>query len=180
LPVFPLSAIIPGKGVTIVVTLRQFQKEDTVRMLDILTDKIVNKTYMLPDFAEKADAIPLFKRLMALSQESGRYVRCIDLDGLAIGFINDVEIKDGKIELGYVIHPDSQCKGYMTQALQLAITEVFQLGYRRIVCGAFTENPASSRVMEKCGMVRSDFTEVIPYRGKDHLCVYYSKENTVC
>ena len=165
---------------TIVVTLRQFQKEDMVRMLDILTDQTVSKTYMLPDFACTEDAIPLFERLMGLSLDNSHYGRCISLDGLCIGFVNDVEIKDGKIELGYVIHPDSQCKGYMTQALQLAITEVFQLGYRRIVCGAFTENPASSRVMEKCGMVRSDFTEVIPYRGKDHLCVYYSKENTIC
>ena len=156
------------------VTLRQFQKDDQKRMLDILTDKTVNKTYMLPDFAEKADAIPLFKRLMALSQESGRYVRCIDLDGLAIGFINDVEIKDGRIELGYVIHPDSQGKGYMTQALQLAICQALEAGYEEVVCGAFEENPASIRVMEKCGMLRSDFCEVIPYRGLDHNCVYYT------
>ena len=45
---------------TIVVTLRQFQKEDMVRMLDILTDQTVSKTYMLPDFACTEDAIPLF------------------------------------------------------------------------------------------------------------------------
>ena len=160
--------------------LRQLQKADLAQMLHILTDKGVSKTYMLPDFPNREDAIPLFERLMGLSLDNCHYVRCISLNGLCIGLINDVEIKDGKIELGYVIHPDSQCKGYMTQALQLATTEVFQLGYRRIVCGAFTENPASIRVMEKCGMVRSDFTEVIPYRGKDHTCVYYSKENTVC
>ena len=161
-------------------TLRQFQKDDKKRMLEILTDKGVNKTYMLPDFEKQEDAIPLFERLAGLSQDENRYVRCIDLDGVCIGFLNDVEIKNGKIELGYVIHPDSQGKGYMTQALGLAIAEVFRLGYAEVVCGAFAENPASSRVMEKCGMVLSDFTEVIPYRGTDHLCVYYSKENTIC
>ena len=149
-------------------------------MLEILTDKSVNRTYMLPDFEKQEDAIPLFERLAGLSEDKSRYVRCIDRNGVCIGFLNDVEIKDGKIELGYVIHPDSQGKGYMTRALDLAIAEVFRLGYAEVVCGAFAENPASSRVMEKCGMVRSDFTEVIPYRDEDHLCIYYHKEKTVC
>ncbi len=39
--------------------------------------------------------------------------------------------------------------------------------------GAFTENIASIRVMEKCGMRRFDETEEIEYRGKNHTCVYY-------
>ena len=41
-------------------------------------------------------------------------------------------------------------------------------------CGAFPENTASIRVMEKAGMVREDFTEDIEYRGIMHHCVYYS------
>ena len=41
-------------------------------------------------------------------------------------------------------------------------------------CGAFSENTASIRVMEKAGMVREDFTEDIEYRGIMHHCVYYS------
>lgn len=182
MPVFSLSAIILRKGVVIVVTLRQFQTDDMARMLEILTDNRVNKTYMLPDFTTKEDAIPLFDRLYGLSPEKDRYVRCIALNGACIGFLNDVEIKDGKIELGYVIHPEFQGKGYMTRALDLAIREVFDLGYDEILCGAFAENPASSRVMEKCGMLRLSYTEVIPYRGKDHTCVYYGikKEKIVC
>lgn len=162
--------------------LRKFQETDKEQMLEILTSNVVNQTYMLPDFAEKADAIPLFERLMGLSMDEKRYVRCIALDGICIGFINDVQIKDGSIELGYVIHPEYHSKGYMTQALRIAIREVFTLGYTEVICGAFEENPASIRVMEKCGMERWDFTEIIPYRGKDHICVYYkaSKENIIC
>ena len=157
-------------------TLRCFSQADQPRMLEILTDTTVNQTYMLPDFASKTDAIPLFQRLMSRSKEEMRYVRCIDLDGLCIGFLNDVVIKDEEIEIGYVIHPDSHRKGYMTRALRMAISELFSIGYPKVVCGAFEENPASVRVMEKCDMERIAFTEVIPYRGKDHNCVYYAIE----
>lgn len=159
------------------ITLRSFRPEDQAQMLEILTSNLVNQTYMLPDFEKKEDAIPLFNRLMNLSNDSSRFVRCIDLDGTAIGFLNDVEIKDSSIELGYVIHPEFHNRGYMTGALKLAISALFDLGYKRVVCGAFEQNKASQRVMEKAGMLRISFTEEIEYRGKTHLCVYFEKRN---
>ncbi|MBE6978369.1 MAG: GNAT family N-acetyltransferase [Ruminococcaceae bacterium] len=161
------------------ISLRPFRPEDQDRILDVLTDNTVNRTYMLPDFATREDAIPLFQRLMALSRDSKRYVRCIAAKERVIGFLNDVEIKDDKIELGYVIHPEVQGQGYMTQALKMAIAELLASGYREVICGAFSENTASIRVMEKCGMTKLQQTDTIPYRGEDHICVYYAanKEN---
>ena len=157
------------------ITLRTFYPEDQMQILETVTSSKVNQTYMLPDFEKKEDAIPLFNKLMTRSNDSSRFVRCIDLDGTAIGFLNDVEIKDGSIELGYVIHPEFHNKGYMTRALKAAIEELFTLNYQRVVCGAFEQNKASQRVMEKAGMTRISFTEEIEYRGKKHLCVYYEK-----
>ena len=159
------------------ITLRPFRPEDQAQILETVTSGKVNQTYMLPDFETKKDAIPLFNRLMNLSNDSSRFVRCIDLDGTAIGFLNDVEVKDGAMELGYVIHPDYHNRGYMTQALKLAISNLFDLGYKRVVCGAFEQNKASQRVMEKAGMERIPFTEEIEYRGNTHLCVYYQISN---
>lgn len=153
--------------------LRTFVAGDQNRILEILTDKTVNRTYMLPDFDKNEDAIPLFNRLAELSHDDRHYVCCIDLNGNAIGFMNDVEIKDGCIELGYVIHPDSQGHGYMTEALWTAIRELLELGYQAVVCGAFEENLASIRVMEKCGMKRMERTDTVEYRGVSHRCVYY-------
>ena len=169
-------------SISAMITLRTFQPEDQLRILQTVTDKIVNRTYMLPDFPQQEDAIPLFNRLMTLSNDAARYVRCISKDKEAIGFLNDVESKDGRIELGYVIHPAFHGQGYMTEALKMAIQELFTLGYAEIVCGAFTENAASIRVMEKAGMQRMEFTENIDYHGTTHLCVYYStkKEDTEC
>lgn len=154
------------------IILRAFIPEDRERILDILTSDRVNRTYMLPDYEKREDAIPLFRRLTELSHDPGRFVRCIARENEAIGFLNDVEIKDGSIELGYVIHPDYHNRGYMTCALKQAISKLFDLGYKCVICGAFEENRASQRVMEKCGMERIEHTDEIDYRGIIHRCVY--------
>ena len=161
------------------VELSIFLQEDQEVILEILTDPSVAKTYMLPEFRQKEDALPLFLRLMALSQQEDRYVRCIRLKGRAIGFLNDVEIRNGKIELGYVIHPAYQSQGHMTQALGLAIRELHENSFSEVICGAFEENPASLRVMAKSGMQKSDYTDTVEYRGRTHRCLYYTaiKEN---
>ena len=157
------------------VTLRSFKTADQEQILDILTSEKVNKTYMLPDYKTRNDAVPLFCRLMELSENCDRFVRCIAVDDTAIGFVNDVEIKDGTIELGYVIHPDYHGCGYMTQALKIAITELFRLGYTEVITGAFEDNIASLRVMEKCGMEKMQHTDTIEYRGVNHQCLYYHR-----
>ena len=159
------------------ITLRPFLPEDQVNILETVTSGKVNQTYMLPDFETKEAAIPLFNRLMDLSHDPSRFVRCIALDGAAIGFLNDVEIRDRSMELGYVIHPDHHNRGYMTAALKLAITALFEKGYTEVVCGAFEQNKASQRVMEKSGMIRMEHTDTIEYRGNTHLCVYYHAKN---
>lgn len=157
------------------VSLRPIAPCDQERMLDILTSNTVNKTYMLPDFENREDAIPLFERLMALSHADGKYVRAIDLNGKLIGFLNQVEMKQQSIELGYVIHPAFHGQGYMPQALALAIEELFARGYPQVITGAFSTNKASIRVMEKCGMQVMAQTEEITYRGQTHTCIYYAK-----
>ena len=159
--------------------LRPFLPADQTRILETVTSKKVNQTYMLPDFEKIEDAIPLFERLAERSRDENRFVRCIDVDGRAVGFLNDVEIKDGSIELGYVIHPDFHNRGYMTHALKAAIEELFARNYQRVICGAFEANIASQRVMKKAGMQKIEFSEIIEYRGVSHNCVYYEirKEN---
>ena len=154
------------------ISLRSLSHEDELPILDILTSQEVRKTYMLPDYHSREDAIPLFQRLMDLSKDPSRYVRCISLGQTAVGFLNDVEIRNNTIELGYVIHPDYHNRGFMTAALKLAISELFQSGYTDIHCGAFEENRASQRVMEKAGMKRIEKVDEIDYRGKIHRCVY--------
>ena len=78
-----------------------------------------------------------------------------------------------RMEIGYAIHPDHQNQGYATEALRCVIQELFRMGFRHVRAGCFQENPASARVMVKCGMTLTGESEVIAYRGSSHVCVFY-------
>lgn len=158
------------------VFLRAIELVDQERMLDILTCEQVNRTYMLPDFSQREEAIPLFSRLMEMCLDTENYVRAIVTEDGLVGFLNSTGIQGTKIELGYVIHPSFQGRGYMSKALQLAMDELFALGYDEILTSAFSTNTPSIRVMEKCGLTKLGKTEEIQYRGATHTCVYYSKK----
>ena len=157
--------------------LRPIRQSDSAVILSIVTDSRVNKTYMLPDYAQPEDAMPLFRRLLDLSLAQDRFVRAMEADGQCVGFLNDVEKNGSSIELGYVVHPDHWGKGYATAALVSAIGQLQELGYRQVITGAFRENTASIRVMEKAGMTRMDKEDTIEYRGTVHTCVYYHSTN---
>lgn len=157
------------------VVLRRILPGDEERMLDILTDDRVKRTYMLPDYPNREAALPLFRRLMEMSEDRGKYVRGIALEDALVGFVNQVEVSGGEIELGYVIHPKFQGRGFMTEALGLALKELAALDYHTVIAGAFSTNAASIRCMEKCGMIKMETTDEISYRGIVHTCVYYRK-----
>ena len=154
--------------------LRILTESDEAALLDLLTNDRIKLTYMLPDFPCREDAIPLARKLMMLSREDNRFVRGMEQDGILVGFLNDVDIEAGTIELGYVVHPDCWGKGCATAALKLAIAELFRSGYQEVLCGAFEENAASLRVMEKAGMQQIEKWDPINYRGRTHRCLYRS------
>ena len=152
--------------------LRAFQESDWPRLAMLATSTEVNKTYMLPDFESVEKVRPLFDRLMAMSKDDKRYVRAMEENGEFVGFCNDVERNGDSVEIGYAMCPDIWGRGYCTAALKLAIADLFEQGFDQVVAGAFVENPASLRVMEKAGMTPIDKVDDIEYRGSIHKCVY--------
>ena len=152
--------------------LREFMESDWPRLAMLATSTEVNKTYMLPDFESMEKARPLFDRLMAMSKDEKRYVRAMEENGEFVGFCNDVERDGASVEIGYAMCPDIWGRGYATAALKLAIADLFELGFDQVVAGAFVENPASLRVMEKAGMAPIEKVDEIEYRGRTHTCVY--------
>ena len=147
---------------------------DKEAVLDLLTDETVSKTYMLPEYQSTEEAEPLFHRLVQLSQEESRYVAGVYLDGKFIGMMNDTEIKGTQIEMGYAYLPAFYGRGFATEAFKGAIDYLLSHGFETVLAGAFSENLASLRVMEKCGMTRQEYTDEIEYRGKTHTCLYYA------
>ena len=156
-------------------TLGPIRACDRESMLDILCDSKVNRTYMLPDFAAREQAEPLFQRLMDFSCSTceTHFVYGIFRDDQLVGMINHCGVEGDTMELGYVIYPDHWNKGYATEALAAALRELFRMGYTRVKAGHFVENPASGRVMEKCGMRKLEETSDITYRGVVHRCINY-------
>ena len=143
-------------------------------LMALLTDNTVKQTYMVPDFASEAEVETLARRLAELSRNPQRYMAGIFLEDALIGIIHDVEIKGDIVELGYALLPAFYNRGYCTEVLRGAMDWLFAQGFRKVMAGAFEENLASIRVMEKCGMTRQPETEDICYRGKIRRCVYYS------
>ena len=120
-------------------TLKRMSQQDLESALNLLTNNTVKKTYMLPAFENREDAIPLFHRLLELGEK--RYIRGIYLNDNLIGYANEVEAIEKSIELGYLIHPDHHGKGYMTEALTALIPDLFALGYQSAAVGyCFGEN----------------------------------------
>lgn len=148
--------------------------EDKERVIDLVTNEVAGKTYMFPVFESREAAEPLFQRLVTFSQDDNRYVAGVYLDGSFIGMTNAVEIKGTQVEMGYAYLPDYYNRGYATEAFRGTIQYLFDQGFETVLAGAFAENPASLRVMEKCGMTRQDYTDEIEYRGVTHTCIYYA------
>ena len=58
-------------------------------------------------------------------------------------------------ELGWSLRPEETGKGYVTEAVEAALSICFEdLGLRRVIASCFTANIASYRLMERVGMRR--------------------------
>ena len=155
-------------------TLGSIREQDFDALMSIFKNETVKATYMVPDLTTRDAEIKLFEIVRALSEREGRYVWGIYLNDALIGLINDTEIHGKIIEMGYALHPAYHNQGYATEAFSAVIDHLFANGFEEILAGAFAENTASLRVMEKCGMTRTNMTAKIEYRGIRHPCIYYS------
>ena len=94
----------------------------------------------------------------------------IYLDDDMIGFVNDCGYDDEAIELGYVIDPAFQGRGFATEAVNAVINELREMGFKKVVADFFEENIGSRKVMEKCGMHLNGNSDYEEYRGKKFKC----------
>ena len=154
--------------------LKSIEENDFDLLVEIFKNQEVKKTYMLPDFDNDEKYYILAKRFKDLSLDNSHYLRGIYYQNKLIGFINDVEIVGKSIELGYVINPNFKNQGYATEALKASINYLFENGYEEVICGAFSSNLASTKVMEKAGLILLNKLDQIEYRGIIHNCIYYS------
>ena len=102
--------------------------------------------------AELAEASPSVEFAVQL-RETGEMI------GTANLAVTSAEHRQG--EIGYLLHPDHQGRGYATEAARLLLGLAFdQHDLHRVVGRLETRNTASARVLERLGMRReADFVE---------------------
>lgn len=94
-------------------------------------------------------------------KENGELIGCIDVIA--------IEDEDRTAEIGYVLSHGYWGKGIMTEAVGAVIKELWKCGFIKIKAVHADENTASGRVMEKCGMKFTHFSECRKKFGSEEL-----------
>jgi len=110
--------------------------------------------------------------VLAITEKSHRHV---------IGIISAHPATDGSIEVGYALSPQSAGKGFATEALKGFVDTLFRFNMGdRLFANVRVINPASRRVLEKCGFHYIDSgLDNLPARGGLHPCDRFALERSV-
>lgn len=111
--------------------------------------RIAENTRRIPHPYKRSDADDF---ITAVNVPGGEIAFLITLrDGTAIGACG-VAMQDGAPDVGYWLGVKYWGKGYVTEAVRAVIDFAFtELGHETLHAGARVTNPASRRILEKCG-----------------------------
>ena len=129
--------------------LRAPVRADVGNIVTLAGDRrVAENTARIPYPYSAADA----EGFLALTnQKGGETVFAIELDGTLIGMCG-VDLRQDGAELGYWLGVPFWGRGYATEAARALIDHAFaELGHDVLSSGARVSNPASRRVLEKCG-----------------------------
>ncbi len=130
-------------------SLRAPSHSDVAAMVALAGDRrVAENTARIPHPYTAADAVGL---LDSINQTGGETIFAIALDGALIGMCGLDPRQDGG-ELGYWLGVPFWGRGLATEAARAVIDYAFaELGHEVLSSGARVSNPASRRVLEKCG-----------------------------
>lgn len=161
------------------VRLRYFTPNDAPRLAELADNEKVSRNLRdaFPNPYTLDDARKFIERSNAKDPVT---VFAIEWDGEYVGNIGLAPGSDAyrlSAEIGYFIGEPYWNKGIATEAVNLVVDFGFnELGLVRIHTGVFEYNPASMRVLEKCGFERDGiFKKAVIKNGKIWDEVRYSK-----
>jgi RimJ/RimL family protein N-acetyltransferase len=130
-------------------TLRAPQRSDIKAIVRLAGDRrVAENTARIPHPYDAADAEQF---LASVNCQDGEATFAVTLDGTAIGACG-VDMRAGGAEIGYWLGAPYWGRGYATEAVRAVIDHAFgPLGHEALQAGARVNNPASRRVLEKCG-----------------------------
>ena len=129
--------------------LRAPRLEDAKTVAALANDRrIAENTARIPHPYRISDA----QSFISGAAKAGEAVFLITRNRRAIGACGIMYREDDTPELGYWLGVDHWGKGYATEALHALIDYAFaDLNHEALQAGARVTNPASRRVLEKCG-----------------------------
>jgi RimJ/RimL family protein N-acetyltransferase len=129
--------------------LRAPRLGDAKAVAALANDKrIAENTRRIPHPYARADADDF---ISAVNVPNGEVAYLITLDDTVIGACG-VAMQDGAPDIGYWLGIKYWGKGYATEAVRAVIDFAFtELSHETLYAGARVTNPASRRILEKCG-----------------------------
>lgn len=137
------------------ITLRPLRESDAPRLAELANNEKIGRNLRdgFPFPYTIDDALDFIKRFM-----HGTSIFAIEFKGEYVGNISLTPCENvyrKTAEIGYFLGEPYWNKGIMTTAVNLITGFGFNdLGFARIHTGVYEYNPASQRVLEKCGFVK--------------------------
>jgi RimJ/RimL family protein N-acetyltransferase len=148
-----LTRTVPPHIVAVLETerlaLRAPRRDDAKAIAALANDRrVAENTARLPHPYGIADAEQF---IAAINQRHGEACFVVTLDAMPIGACG-IDLREDGPEIGYWLGVPYWGRGFATEAVRAVIDHAFvDLKHETLQCGARVSNPASRRVLEKCG-----------------------------
>ena len=148
------------------ILLRPWRESDAETLFKFASDTEVGPRAGWPPHKSVEESMNIIRTVFSADtmwavewKETGEAIGCV---GYLHASVSNLKIADDQCEVGYWIARPYWGKGICTEALRLVVDYCFyEKGFSVFWGDYFPENPASGRVMEKCGFVDT---------GKETLC----------
>ena len=148
------------------ILLRSWRESDAETLFKYASDPEVGPRAGWPPHRSVEESLNIIRTVFSSEtlwavewKETGEAIGCV---GYLSASASNLKIADDQCEVGYWIARPYWGKGICTEALQLVVDYCFREKCFSVLWGDyFPENPASGRVMEKCGFADT---------GKEVLC----------
>jgi ribosomal-protein-alanine N-acetyltransferase len=157
------------------ITLDKITLDDAYDYYLIASNPNITTSFMLDETDTIEEAKSTIEDVISNYTDEEFYYFAIRLKGKLIGVMKTYETS--YLELGYAINEDYWNNGYATIALNLVTDYFLKLDrIKKIILGAFADNYASIRVMEKCnysfiGIKKDEFF----YKGRSRDIAYFER-----
>ena len=140
------------------IQLRPWREDDAESLFKYASDPEVGPRAGWPPHKNVEESLEVIRKFFlndhtwaVVLKETGELIGCV---GYLPASLSNLKIDEDQCEVGYWIARPYWSKGICTEALQLVIGHCFNEKSSTVLWGDyFLDNPASGRVMEKCGFV---------------------------